>query len=244
MKRKAPDSGLHRERSAQLARGALSRAPVFSDLHETQRRRLGALSRIVRLRPGERLWNRGDAADHLGVVVSGRLKQVRESASREVLLDLAVPGDLLGEVAFASRVGTYQSTVVSLRQARVLLVPSGAFKALLRDDAELTSRLALRLAQSVVAMMKHVEALSETTVERRLARVLANLADRAGEPFQRGVFIPARLRRRDLANLAATTLESTSRKISAWSRLGILTPQPAGYLIHDLARLRRLADGG
>jgi hypothetical protein len=51
-----------------------------------------------------------------------------------------------------------------------------------------------------------------------------------------------RLRREDLASLAATTVESASRQISAWKRAGVLVPQPFGFLIRDVPRLRALSD--
>ena len=43
--------------------------------------------------------------------------------------------------------------------------------------------------------------------------------------------------------LSATTIESASRCISSWKRRGLLTPQPAGYLLHDVAALKTIAAG-
>lgn len=220
---------------------ALTESPVFGALPESARRTLVDRSRLVTLKSGRRLWNRGGRALHLGLVLSGRLKSVREGSGREVILDVAIPGDVLGEVAFGSVASSYQSTVISLRQAKVLLVPASVLRSMLEHDARAAAKLSLDLANQLVRMMRRIEALSAVSVEKRLARVLANLADRAGEPFPGGTLVPLRLRRSDLAALAATTLESVSRRISAWTRDGLLTPQPAGYLIHDLARLRRIA---
>ncbi|MBX7116741.1 MAG: hypothetical protein K1X64_20615 [Myxococcaceae bacterium] len=36
-------------------------------------------------------------------------------------------------------------------------------------------------------------------------------------------------------------LESTSRRIAAWQRQGVLVAQPAGYLLKNLSALRELA---
>lgn len=220
---------------------ALAKSPVFGALPATARRTLAGRSRVVTLKPGRRLWNRGGRALHLGLVLSGRLKSVREGSGREVILDVAIPGDILGEVAFGSTAKSYQSTAISLRQAKVLLVPASVLRSMLKHDAHAAAKLSLDLANQLVRMMRRIEALSAVSVEKRLARVLVNLADRTGEPFPGGTLVPLRLRRSDLASLAATTLESVSRRISSWSRDGLLTPQPAGYLIRDLAQLRVIA---
>jgi hypothetical protein len=54
--------------------------------------------------------------------------------------------------------------------------------------------------------------------------------------------MPVRLRREDLAALGATTLESASRQISAWTEAGLVVSQPAGLLIRDLNALRALGE--
>lgn len=218
----------------------LARAAVFGDLPGETRLALIAASREVVLNAGEPLWREGEAAKNLGVVLVGRCKIVRGDDSREVIVDVAVPADVLGEVAFSIR-ATYQSSVVCLRRARVLLVPADAFRQALAQSPEATQALALDLAAQVVRLMRAIEDLSAGTVERRLARVLLRLAERAGEPFPGGILIPLRLRRADLAAIAATTLESASRKIADWQRRGWVVPQPAGYLVRNEAALRKLA---
>jgi len=83
-----------------------------------------------------------------------------------------------------------------------------------------------------------VTGLSAGTVPRRLAAVLLELAERAGGPFPGGTLVPVRLRRADLAALAATSAESVSRQFAAWRRRGVIVTQPAGFLVPDLEVLR------
>lgn len=218
----------------------LARAPVFGDIPEETRARLIAESREVVLDAGQSLWRAGEPALNIGVALVGRCKIVRGEDAREVIVDVAVPGDVLGEVAFSIR-ATYQSSVVCLRRARVLLVPADAFRRALAQSPDAAQALALDLAAQVVRLMRAIEDLSAGSVERRLARVLLRLAERAGEPFPGGTLIPLRLRRADLAAIAATTLESASRKIADWQRRGWVVPQPAGYLVRNEAALRKVA---
>ena len=222
---------------------ALGRAPLFSALDAWGREAIAAASRVVLLKQSEALWRRGATASNVALLLSGRCKVVRSQKGREVIVDVAIPGELLGAVGF-TLAGEYSSTVVCLRRARALLIPTSALRLALERDAKAVAALAVDLARQVQRLLGMVDNLSSGSVERRLASVLVSLAGRAGEPFPGGVLIPLRLRRSDLASLAATTLESASRRISAWRREGIVVPQPGGYLIRDLPELRRIAAHG
>jgi CRP-like cAMP-binding protein len=216
-------------------------APMFGSLSEESRRELARRARVVTPSAKQLLWSAGSEATRVGVVISGRLKLVQHVAGREVILDVALPGELIGDVAFALG-SSYQSSVVCLRRARVLLVDASSLRRVLERERGALAALAAHLAAKAQRLIRLVQDLSAGSVERRLARALVGLAARAGEPFPGGIYVPIRLRRADLAALAATSEESVSRKIGAWTRRGWLVAQPVGYLIRDLGALRRAAE--
>ncbi|MBL8919112.1 MAG: Crp/Fnr family transcriptional regulator [Myxococcaceae bacterium] len=215
-------------------------APVFSALPRSMHEGLARHTRVVQLRAHDVLWREGDRATNLGLVLHGRVA-VERSRHRKVMVDVAGPNELVGEVAF-SLGAAYQFDVRCLRRSRVALVPARLLQTALRAQPAVAVALAFELAQEVLRLTRRLESLSAGTVSRRLARVLLGLTERFGTPFPGGTLMPVRLRREDLAALAATTLESVSRQISVWKRDGVLVPQPVGFLMTDLQRLRRLAD--
>ncbi|MDQ3264513.1 MAG: Crp/Fnr family transcriptional regulator [Myxococcota bacterium] len=219
----------------------LGRTPPFSALRPEDLPPLAQACRVQVLRKGEAAWKLGEQADHLAVVVAGRLKLCRGRGTREVILDVASPGEVLGEIAFSTG-ERYQSDVVCLRLARLLMIPSAALRGVLESSAKASLSLAMNLAAQNIRLLRAVEDLSSGSVEQRLARVLLRLAEQVGEPFPGGTLIPMRLRRADLAAIAATTVESASRKISEWRRRGWVVPQPAGYLLRDDHGLRGMVD--
>lgn len=220
---------------------ALAQAPVLGALAPEEHDELLKASRVIELGAQQQLWGHGRRAEFLGLVLAGRLKVTREQARRELIIDVAGPGDLLGEVSLSLR-GAYQFNVICLRRARVLLVPSRELRALLERRPTAAVGLAINLAQQVLRLTRRLEALGAGDVEHRLARVMLGLVDRFGADFPGGTLVPVKLRRRDLASLAATTVESASRRLSTWKRLGIVTPQPLGYLVRDVAALRRMVE--
>jgi CRP-like cAMP-binding protein len=219
---------------------SLALAPLFGSLPAERRGEIARRARVVSLSAHQRLWSAGEEAGRLGLVISGRLKNVQHVADREVIVDVVLPGELVGEVAFALG-ATYQSTLVCLRRARVLLVDADLLRRELEREHRAMAALAADLAGQVQRLMRLVQDLSAGSVERRLARVLLGLVERAGQPFPGGIYVPVRLRRSDLAALAATTEESVSRKIGAWTRRGWLVAQPVGYLVRDVQALRVVA---
>lgn len=215
-------------------------APVFSVLPSSVQETLARRTQVRRLRAHELLWREGDKATHLGLVLHGRVA-VERAQQRQLMVDVAGANELVGEVAF-SLGAAYQFDVRCLRQARVALVPAQELRAVLRSQPTVAVALAFELAQEVLRLTRRLEALSAGTVGQRLARVLLGLTERFGMPFPGGTLMPVRLRREDLAALAATTVESTSRQISLWKRAGVLVPQPVGFLLKDLQALRKLGE--
>lgn len=219
---------------------ALSRTVIFSSLKPVELEPLAVSAKIVSLRSSEILWTEGGVADHLGVVLTGRLKIIRQRAGREVIIDVVGTHDVVGEVAITSA-SPYLFDVRCLRRARVAILPVATFRAAEAKYPQVAKGMATLLAEHVLRLTRHIEALSAGSVEHRLAQMLVELAERFGEPFPGGTLLPVHLRREDLAALAATTLESTSRRIAAWQRQGVLVAQPAGYLLKDLSALKELA---
>lgn len=229
-------SARERERLAPV----LARAGLLKGLDAKASGDLLDRSTLALLRSGGTLWRESDPAHDIGVVISGRLKLVRQ-ARTETILDVAAPGDVLGEDALAAG-SAYQSTVVGLRRSEILLVPIPAVQSLLAGRSESAGALAADLAAQLIRLYRVAEDLGLGGVEQRLARVFVRLAERMGEPFLGGIYIGLKLRRRDLAGMSSTTLESVSRHISAWQKAKLVTPQPAGYLVHDLEELKRRAE--
>jgi|CXWL01.1.fsa_nt_gi CRP/FNR family transcriptional regulator len=220
--------------------GALGRTAIFSSLKPAELVPLVAAAKVVSLRSTEIIWTEGAQSEYLGVVLTGRLKIMRQRACREVIIDVVGPDDVIGEVAVTSG-GPYLFDVRCIRRARVALLPVTVFNEFEARFPSVAKGMASLLATHILRLTRHIEALSAGSVEHRLAQMLVELAERFGEPFPGGTLLPVHLRREDLAALAATTLESTSRRIAAWQRQGVLVAQPAGYLLKDLPALRELA---
>jgi CRP-like cAMP-binding protein len=220
----------------------LAKTRLFSAVSPRDRLEIVKASRAVLLGPGAILWNEGAPAESLGVVLSGQVKSIIHTPLRRVTVSIANRGDLLGTVALALA-STYSTRVACARRARVLLIPASQLRRAMQLSSGVAAALAAELADHVNELVGSIKCLSARSVEQRVASVVLTLAARCGQPFVGKLLVPTGFSRGDMASLAGTTLESASRTISAWERLGIVTRQPAGLLLRDLDRLRAIAAG-
>jgi CRP-like cAMP-binding protein len=81
------------------------------------------------------------------------------------------------------------------------------------------------------------------TVRRRLAHVLSMLMGRSGIRDARGVFVPLRLPRSDLADLAGCRVETAVRQLTSWRDAGLLHTVREGLVVTEPEQLIRIAEG-
>ena len=83
-------------------------------------------------------------------------------------------------------------------------------------------------------------ALFTASAEERLATTLMELGERFGDEMEDGsTLIPLRLTRAELAALVGTTVETTIRTLSRWSREGLVSTGDCGLTVHDAVGLAR-----
>jgi CRP-like cAMP-binding protein len=176
---------------------------------------------LVVLRTGQAPVRQGEPFPGVWRVQAGLLcASIVHDDGRELWLDVMGPGDVVG-----GRPGWPAPwTIRALRPSRLTATGFG-----IEDDllAERTARLTSTIAD-----------LAWLDVVARVERRLRDLAGRFGEPVPGGIALPFRLRHDDLAALAATTRESTSRAIRDLTSAGVVGRAGRGRYVIS-APLRR-----
>ena len=84
--------------------------------------------------------------------------------------------------------------------------------------------------------------LATQSAERRVARTLLRLLDQAGRRTGDGLRIEFPLRRKDIADIAGTTLHTASRLVAGWGRQGLLVTRHRHIIIRSPDKLRAIAE--
>lgn len=219
----------------------LRRSTLFRRLTPEDRQRLAAVASIARFEKGAPLFNEGDGSDRLYTVLAGRVKVFKTTArGTDVILELFGPGDPVGAVAvYESR--PYPASAVALEETTCVVLPRQAFFTLLETYPSMVRGLLVGLTHRLVELTNRLTELSGGRVEGRLARFFLKLAKEMGQKRADGSFIPLALSRQELADMIGTTIETSIRIMSRWSKDNVVRTDKDGFLVMDPEALEALA---
>lgn len=201
---------------------SLDHSPFVAALPPRERERLldRAVPRV--LERGDALYLTGDDERRVYVVGDGILKLACcDSEGRETTLALALPGDLVGEIAACD--GDLQPLdVIALTPSTVIAIDGDVFI----DVAIKNGAAAVELARTMAARTRWIAATaSERTtndVPSRLAGRLLALAEIIGRMRSGTIEVDLPLTRTDVGQLAGMCRESASKTLNSWKRQGVL----------------------
>jgi CRP-like cAMP-binding protein len=172
---------------------------------------------LIVLRAGQSPVRQGEPCAGPWTVESGVLRvSVVDDDGRELILDLAGPGDVIAGVAGCPSPWTARA----IGPARLLPGPPGALDAVV----ERLAQLALQLAWC--------------SVQERIERRLLDLATRLGYPVPGGLAVGVPITQDDLAAMVGASRESTNRAIRrsvAERRLDV--PRRGRYVVRSPLRV-------
>ncbi|HEX7596518.1 MAG TPA: Crp/Fnr family transcriptional regulator [Gemmatimonadaceae bacterium] len=117
---------------------------------------------------GEVLWSAGDRSEGITLVLEGRIRIVRGSGGRQLVIHSGEPGDTLGEVPFFTG-GHYPATAIAAEPTRCLFLPEAAVRRAIAVDPALAFFFLKRLSQRVENLVERVDRLTVSSVQTRLA---------------------------------------------------------------------------
>lgn len=220
----------------------LKKHPVFSALPPEDLLQISQQSVIGRIRKGESLWRVGELASAFTFVTAGLVGVSIPVGSRgEMLLGIAAPGDSLGEAA--ALVGTLRAdhAYAFSSATAVARLPREAVSRLCEARGPIALQYAQHIAQRHRTADRRLVSLTLPS-ETRIAEIVLALAARFGQRLDDGsTVIPHRITRANLASMVGTTVETTIRTLSRWSRDGVLSPTTGALVITDVPALCRVA---
>lgn len=200
----------------------LRKVPLFSGLPQRALANIGALCQEQTLARDSFIFLEGDPAVALYIVVEGQIKVAKASESgQETILRVIAPGELLAIVA-ALGDDCYPASAQAISDARVWRIGSRDFEVLIQRYPPLALVVIHLLKEHVTETQEMLRQMAAERVERRIAYALERLAEKVGHSSSAGVELSMPLSRHDLAAMAGTTVESTSRVLSKFESAGIV----------------------
>ncbi|MFN2525257.1 MAG: Crp/Fnr family transcriptional regulator [Actinomycetota bacterium] len=175
-----------------------------------------------RLRRGSILFLAGEESNRLYVMKSGVVKlSHRRIDGRELMLGLAVPGDLVGEIeAFESR--PHELDAIAGCPGEALGLDATCFRRAVTTEPAALRTLVSILGRRCRALSAMLQERNATVVQARLAGKLLHMALLLGREDCGALEFELPLRQADIASFAGTSRESVSKILKRFERDGLL----------------------
>jgi CRP-like cAMP-binding protein len=206
--------------------------PLLAGLSPSQMADILAQGRRLQVMPKTRLCTGGDKAEHLFVLLRGRVKYSRLTAEGdEITLRLFTPGETFGLATLLPDPLNYLGTAEAVLAGELLVWNHHEISRLSGRYPHIkTNGLLIALHLLGTVSDRHAD-LFEGSANHRLARALIDVGRRTGGIRPQGIDV--HITNEQLGSLADVSRFTASRVLSGWSRAGIITKERNIVRIHS-----------
>jgi CRP-like cAMP-binding protein len=221
--------------------GFMADSSFYGMLTAEERARLSHTQAAARAyRPGYMLMMENGQSLQVSVLLTGWAKATFITAGgEEVVLRIYGPGDLFGGEAALGNLPRSE-TVTALTSCNALLLPAPRFTDLLTRDPGIARAFNLAMLQRAQGADEQIK-LRHAPVAVRMARVLLDLARRAGTETPDGITIPVDLSQEDLASWLGTSRSTVARMLHSLRDQGLIRTGYRSITVTDPEQLRKTA---
>lgn len=184
---------------------------------------------------GAEIFAEGERADFLPIIIAGRVKMIHFlEAGKEVILGIFTRGEMFA-VPPVFDGAPYPSTAIALEKTELLLLRRKDFLRLLRESAEFSFAVIGWMCEMLREKSATIQNLAISSPEHRAGNILVRAAEKNGS--ENGS-IKISLLRRDIAEMAGLTTETTIRAIRRLAAKNLVRIERGKIIIDDIASLR------
>lgn len=217
-------------------REALARCPLFDGVSEQDREALlgCAGARTMAVKRGETVLREGSPAEHVGIVLEGAVRIVRNDFyGNRTIQAVLQPGELFGEAFACAGVRRLPVSAEAAEPGRILLIRLEGIITACERACPFHSRVALNLlrvmAEKNLLLNRKLEITSRRTTRDKLMAYLSAQAKRAGSD---SFVIP--FDRQGLADYLGVERSALSAEIGKLRREGVIESERSAFrLLHE-----------
>ncbi len=218
------------------------RESILSALSPAELETLMANRKEQSFKKGETIFREGYYPQGIFYIIDGVVKKYKVNDSgREQIFYVANRGELVGYHAVISE-GPYPDSAAALEQSLIALIPKDDFLNVLKTAPAFNNRLLKHLSHEFNVLVNSLNLITQKSVRERMALQLIVLREKYKAGTEPGDPVVINMSREDLASLVGTATENAIRILAEFKEAGILETKGRKILIHDVARLIRIAD--
>jgi CRP-like cAMP-binding protein len=227
--------------NTQFVPQALAPMELFRGLSPSALAGVAACTRVRRLPKDLRIFSQGDDGVRAHAVIEGGVRIAQSgSDGAQVIIRFIGPGEMFGTVSLFTD-GRYPADAITLAETLEASWSEAELLDLIHRHPQIGVNV-IRIIGRRLQEAERVRELATQRAERRVAHTVLRLARQAGHSTIDGTAIEFPLRRKDLADIAGTTLHTASRILTAWEKAGFLATHHQRLTIRQPSEISRIAE--
>lgn len=208
---------------------------MFRELSAEQIAKIAEHSQLIDFPKGTSVFNRGDAAVGLYILLEGQLKLgVTSPQGAEKIISIITPGESFGEaILFMER--QFPVYAQAILDSHVLLVPKNLIFSMLDTDHLFARKMLAGLSIRMHQLVQDIEMLSLQSCTQRFIGYLLQIS--ADAPDGSKITLPTS--KTTIASLLNLTPETLSRTLAKLQQLELIEVNGKDVSITDVKKLRR-----
>ncbi len=217
------------DRKALLSEHFLLKHISDADLDE-----LASLTELSSYKADETIFNKGETADSMMVVVSGKVRvSAKATKGDDVVFATLGDGEVFGEIALIDGY-TRSADAVAIEDTEILALSNQSFLPILRKDAD----VCISLLQVMCHRIRHTNSLLEDfsllDLRRRLAKRLMYMGG--------GSRMLVRVSQEELIAMMGVNKEAIEQQLQAWENDGLVKLDTGWITVGNAAGLKQLTE--
>jgi len=224
-----------------MAEIPLKKIPLLKNLGAGELKRIKAIAKIQEFPAGSIIIKKADAAQHMFLVLSGRIKIFCYSNARKrKTFAYLGPGDFFGEMAVIVDADR-SASAEAVATCRLVIIRKPDFRKLLLSDAKLCFNLLRAVSDRLRRADEEIENLLFRNILGRVAKTLFDLARGSGSKKHKGgLLLQQKYTHQELADLVGTTREPLSRALAMLRRGELIDTHNGCFLIVEPKKFQNL----
>lgn len=207
---------------------------MFKELAPAQINMITEHSQLIDFSKGTSVFNRGDTAQGLYILLEGQLKLgVTSPQGSEKIISIVSPGESFGEaILFLER--QFPVYAQAIMDSQVLLIPKHLIFSMLDNDPMLSRKMLAGLSVRMHQLIQDIEMLSLQSCTQRFIGYLLQISADVSDISK--ITLPAS--KATIASLLNLTPETLSRTIAKLQQMELIEVRGKDVMITDVKKLR------
>lgn len=218
----------------------ISEIAIFSDIPEVDLPIILSLLKERKFKKNHVLMFENDKGDDVYIIRSGMVKIYRNHEGKEIVLSIAMPGDIVGEVEALSNDNHRISSIEALDNVSVWQITKQDFLMIVDKYPSVLRKAYMILVERTRMLNRLVRYLTFYDVRTKAANLLMDLYYNFGEPSGTIFKIDFKINQSLLASMLGVTRESISKTLGDFQNEGLIDIREKYFYLLDKNRLEAM----